>query len=112
MALSLGSGSRDFLLVACQCHEAFIGEMRALDQFAKEKKVVGRERSSLGTERRQDTLLSWAQACHTPPYSGAAGYYSGLTYLCAKAVAELPSDALQEAQDTGLTPSRAFWGRL
>ncbi|CAJ1453617.1 unnamed protein product [Effrenium voratum] len=47
---------------------AFIGEMRALDRFAKEKKVVGRER--------------------------AAGFYDGFTYLVAKAVAELPSDAL------------------
>eukprot|EP00435_Cladocopium_sp_Y103_P010425 s1940_g2.t1 len=47
---------------------AFIGEMRALDRFAKEKKVVSRERAS--------------------------GFYSGFTYLCAKAVAELPSDAL------------------
>lgn len=47
---------------------AFIGEMRALDRFAKEKKVVSRERAS--------------------------GFYSGFTYLCAKAVAELPSDAM------------------
>ena len=29
---------------------------------------------------------------------GAAGYYNGFTYLCAKAVAELPSDALPETQ--------------
>ncbi|CAK9040966.1 unnamed protein product [Durusdinium trenchii] len=47
---------------------AFIGEMRALDRFAKEKKVVSRERAS--------------------------GFYSGFTYLLAKAVAELPSDAM------------------
>eukprot|EP00913_Durusdinium_trenchii_P029776 g27902.t1 len=42
--------------------------MRALDRFAKEKKVVSRERAS--------------------------GFYSGFTYLLAKAVAELPSDAM------------------
>eukprot|EP00931_Biecheleriopsis_adriatica_P049823 TRINITY_DN28829_c0_g1_i1.p1 TRINITY_DN28829_c0_g1~~TRINITY_DN28829_c0_g1_i1.p1 ORF type:complete len:630 (-),score=111.55 TRINITY_DN28829_c0_g1_i1:25-1914(-) len=47
---------------------AFIGEMRALDRFAKEKKVVGRERA----------------ACR----------YSGATYVAAKALAELPSDGL------------------
>jgi hypothetical protein len=27
-------------------------------------------------------------------YPGASGFYSGFTYLCAKAVAELPSDAM------------------
>eukprot|EP00930_Biecheleria_cincta_P030775 TRINITY_DN21330_c0_g2_i1.p1 TRINITY_DN21330_c0_g2~~TRINITY_DN21330_c0_g2_i1.p1 ORF type:complete len:634 (-),score=89.27 TRINITY_DN21330_c0_g2_i1:397-2298(-) len=47
---------------------AFIGEMRALDRFAKEKKVIWRER--------------------------AASRYNGVAYLMAKAVAELPSDAL------------------
>jgi len=32
------------LEVGWKLAEAFIGEMRALDRFAKEKKVVGRER--------------------------------------------------------------------
>eukprot|EP00439_Symbiodinium_sp_Y106_P035699 s966_g4.t1 len=69
---AVGVTSRVGLLSFGSISMAFIGEMRALDQFAKEKKVVGRER--------------------------AAGCYNGFTYLCAKAVAELPSDALPEAQ--------------
>jgi len=44
-----------------------LATMRALDRFAKERPIVGRER--------------------------AEGKYSGLTYLMAKAVAEIPSDA-------------------
>lgn len=47
---------------------AFVGEMRALDRFGKEKAVVGRER--------------------------AAGRYGSGAYLAAKAFAELPSDCL------------------
>jgi len=44
-----------------------LATMRALDRFAKERPIVGRER--------------------------AEGKYTGLTYLLAKAIAEVPSDA-------------------
>ncbi|CAE8595040.1 unnamed protein product [Polarella glacialis] len=68
-ALSAGSISSRVALLSFGCISmAFIGEMRALDRFAKEKKVIGRERA----------------ACH----------YSGATYVAAKALAELPSDGL------------------
>ena len=42
-------------------------------------------------------------------YPGASGFYSGFTYLCAKAVAELPSDAMSPVlhKNMAVAPKRS-----